>query len=351
MAKSFPLLGFDIGGTKVAACLGDSDGNIITSRRIDNRERDPQQVLAEMVSTGKTLLAESGIDKNLLKAVGIGSPAPMDIPNGLILGPPNMKKWQNVAVRDYIAEQFQVPAYFDNDANAGALAEWFFGAGKGHENMLYLTMSTGIGGGIIANGHLLHGKSFLAGETGHIVLDVNGPLCNCGMKGCYEAFCGGRAIAQRLQRELADQPDHPIIKFAGGNLKDVDLLALEKAVRAGNSYAEKIWDEMCFRNAQAIGIFINTLNPGKIVLGTLAWAAGELFMEPLMKYLPQFCWPEMLEACEISVSALGREIGEYSGICVALNALYEQNEWQLPWSDILTRHPNPDSKHVRPQEI
>lgn len=330
MADKKYILGFDIGGTKIAACLGTDKGELLGHKRINNKDRSPDAVLPEMVEAGTQLIKNAGLGMNDLSAIGMGAPGPMDIPAGTI-SPTNMKKWNDVPVKSYIADHFKVETYFDNDANAGALAEWIFGSGQGVDNMLYLTLSTGIGGGIIANGHLVQGHTFLAGECGHITLDLNGPECNCGMRGCYEAFCGGKALAQRMQKELAGQPNHKIIQYAGGKLENVDLVALEKAVKDGDEYAVALWDEMCLRNAQAIGIYLNVFNPAKIVLGTLAWAAGDLFMDPVRKYLPAYCWKQTLEACELTVSALGREIGEYSGIAIALNSLYEQGRWQLPW--------------------
>ncbi len=330
MSNTFPVLGFDIGGTKVAVCLGKSDGTIISHGRVDNNDRHPDEVLPEIVKVGKQLIADAGMTEKDIVALGIGSPAPHDIPNGLITTPTNMKKWVNVPIRDYLKDHFGIEAYMENDANAGALAEWFFGAGKKCKNMMYLTMSTGIGGGIIVNGHLLQGTSFLAGEAGHFSIDPNGPLCNCGMKGCYEAFCGGRAIANRLKKELADQPESEIVKQAG-SVDNIDMIAVENAVRAGDKFACDLWDDMMRHNAQAIGGYINLLNPEMIVLGTLAWAAGDLFMEPLMKYLPDYCWEVPLRDCKIMPSVLQRKIGEYAGLSVALNALYEQGRFE-PWA-------------------
>lgn len=327
---AFPVLGFDIGGTKIAVCVGTSDGKILASGRVDNKERTPDAVLPELVATGKRLIEEAGLKAKDIVALGIGSPAPHDIPRGMITTPTNMKSWVNVPIRDYLAEHFGTEAYMENDANAGALAEWFFGAGKKCRNMLYLTMSTGIGGGIINNGRLVQGHDYLAGECGHFVIDLNGPLCNCGLRGCYEAFCGGRALANRMQRELAGQPEHPIVKYAKGKYEEIDMICLEKAVRDGDAYAVKLWEEMCLRNAQAIGSFINIFNPDMIVLGTLAWAAGDLFMEPMLKDLPRFCWDVQLKGCRIIPSVLKRQIGEYAGISVALNALFEQGRFQ-PW--------------------
>ena len=144
MHESFPVLGFDIGGTKIAICLGTSDGKILGSERITSKGKGPAEVLPELVSIGRKLLKDAAIPPGKLKAIGISAPAPMDILKGTI-SPTNMKKWVDVPVRDYLAEAFGVPAYFDNDANAGALAEWIFGAGKGSKDMIYLTLSTGAG--------------------------------------------------------------------------------------------------------------------------------------------------------------------------------------------------------------
>lgn len=328
MSYVFPVLGFDVGGTKIAVCLANSDGEILGSRRIQSRGRGPDDALSEMVEVGSELLRDAGIRREHLRAVGVGAPAPMDIPNGLLLAPTNMKNWIDVPIRDHFAEAFQVETFFDNDANAGALAEWFFGAGRGCLDLIYLTMSTGIGGGLVVNGHLVHGKGFLAGEMGHVTLDVNGPECPCGMRGCYEAFCGGVAVAKRLREAFADRLDHSIVKAAGGAVEDLDMIALAKAVKEGDPDAKTFWDGLAARHAQAIGGFINIFNPELIVLGTMAWANGALFMDPLMERLPDYCWKETLANCRVVPSELKKNIGEYSGVCVALNELYERGQWE-----------------------
>ncbi|MBP5531828.1 MAG: ROK family protein, partial [Lentisphaeria bacterium] len=189
------------------------------------------------------------------------------------------------------------------------------------------TMSTGIGGGIVANGQLVRGgNSLSAGEMGHICLDPDGRKCNCGQRGCYETFCGGRAVADRMREELAGKPGSRIVQLAGGDMAKIDMRTLEQAVREGDGYALKLWDEMAFRNAQAIGMFINIFNPEKIVLGTLAWAVGKLYTDPIMEYLPRFSWPQMRRDCEIVCSELRRDIGSYAGIAAAMNHLHEHPE-------------------------
>ncbi|MBE6369719.1 MAG: ROK family protein [Lentisphaerae bacterium] len=325
MRKKAYLLGFDIGGTKIGIGLGTAEGEILQSRRIDNQNTNPDKVLPQLAEIARQEMAAANLSSSDILAFGISTPSPADIPNGVITNPPNNPYWRNVPIKKYLEEALSIRGCFDNDANCAALAEWYFGAGKGCKNMIYLTMSTGIGAGIIADGRLLQGTTFLAGEIGHAVIKPNGRRCNCGLKGCYEAYAGGRALAQRMQEELTGQTNHAMLDFAtDGKVENLDLLSLEKAARAGVDYAVKLWDEMCLCNAQAYGMLMNIFNPEKIVLGTIAYAAGDFFMDPVKKYLPDFAWPETLAACDVVPSQLKREIGSYAGIAGALYELEKE---------------------------
>ena len=324
MAEECILLGFDVGGTKIGIGLGTESGKILGSTRISNVDTYPEDILPKMVSESKRLVAEAGLEITDAAAFGISVPFPADAVNGIMTAPTNNKKWRNVPILSYLKEQLGIPGCFENDANCAALAEWFFGAGKDCQNFIYLTQSTGIGAGIIAAGHLVRGGGALsAGECGHICVELDGRQCNCGLKGCYEAYAGGRAIANRVREELADNPDTAILKFADNDPEKIDMIAVEKAVRANDPYACALWEEMSLRNAQAMGMFINIFNPEKIILGTLAWAVGDLYTDPIKKHLPRFCWAEPMAKCEIVPSALRRDIGSYAGIAAALNYLKE----------------------------
>ncbi len=322
MSKINYLLGFDIGGTKIGIGLGTADGKILQSQAISNKDTDPAVILPQLAEIAQEQIKAAGLSNSNILAFGISTPSPADIPNGIITAPPNNKFWRNVPIKKYLEEKLNIRGFFENDANCAALAEWYFGAGKGCQNMIYLTLSTGIGAGIIAEGELIRGKTFLAGEIGHSVLVPYGRQCNCGLKGCYEAYAGGRAIAQRMQEELAGQTNHPMLQYCKENLlENIDMLSLEKAARDGVGYAVKLWDEMCLRDAQAFGMLMNIFNPEKIVLGTIAYAAGDFFFDPVKKYLPDFAWKETLEACEVVPSMLKRAIGSYAGIAGALYGL------------------------------
>ena len=325
MSQEKMVLGFDVGGTKIGIGLGGADGRLAGKARIENLNTYPEEVLPKMVSEAKRLVAEVGLSMADVAAFGISAPFPADPANGIMTAPPNNRHWKNVPILAYLREQLGIDGCFENDANCGALAEWFFGAGRGCTDFIYLTMSTGIGGGIIAANHLIRGgRALSAGELGHICIELDGRQCNCGMKGCYEAYSGGRALAQRMQEELRDNPESMIVQLVDGKLEEIDMIVLEKAVRAGDSYAVALWDEMSLRSAQAFGLYINVFNPQKLVLGTLAWAVGDLYTDPIKKYLPQFCWKEPLEACEIVPSELRRDIGYYAGVAAALNFLKEK---------------------------
>lgn len=318
------MIGFDIGGTKIGIGLGDCSGKLLGTVRRDNRNTDPAEVLPWMAKEAKRLVSEAGLKMSDIAAFGISAPFPADASRGIMTKPTNNPLWRDVPILDYLRNELGIPGCFENDANCGALAEWFFGAGRNCRDFIYLTLSTGIGGGIIAANNLVRGgKALSAGELGHICLQLDGRLCSCGMRGCYEAYCGGVAIANRMRAEIKDHPESILNELSDGDPAKLDMLLLEKAFRAGDVYAQSIWEEMSLRNAQAFGLFINSFNPEKLVLGTLAWAIGDIYTEPIMRHLDKFCWKEPREACQIVSSELKREISSYAGIAAAMNYLKE----------------------------
>ena len=317
------VIGYDIGGTKIAVCIADETGRILADERLKTGATRPyKDVLPEMIATGRRLVGEVGLSMTDLKGCGICAPGPLDIPNGLMLKSPNMP-WDRAPLRDDLKEGLGVPAFLENDANAGVLAEYFFGSARDRQNVLYLTMSTGIGGGVIAEGRLLRGATAVGAELGHIVLDSNGPLCGCGLRGCLEAFCGGRNVALRLQHMLRDYPEHAMMALpeVNGRLDKLGYPSLRAAVRNEIPLALEMWDEIAFRLAQGIGTLLHIFNPEIVVLGTVAYYSGELLLEPVRTYLPRFAWPDMRDPCTVAVTALGDRIGELSGVSVALYEL------------------------------
>lgn len=322
------VLGIDIGGTKIAVCLANDAGEILASGRFPSTATY-EEALTKIAALAKELLAQKGMGIADVAACGISAPGPLDIPNGMLLRSPNMPWGDRMPIQKDLTDALGIDAILENDANAGALAEWFFGCGKGKKNLIYMTMSTGVGGGVIADGHLLHGCAGNAGELGHIILDIHGPECNCGMRGCLEAYAGGKAIQQRMQAALKDHPGHAFFRLpcVDGKVENLGFKALLEGVKENIPLALEWWDEYCTRLAQGLGAIASSFNPEVIVLGTTAYYAGDLLMDPLRKLVPRFMWKDFYSTVTIRTSALGLRIGELAGVSVAFNALLEKGVW------------------------
>ncbi len=314
------VLGIDIGGSKIALCLTDFSGVVLASARIAMAPYCA--VLPELIALVDKLLAEGGWTREDLCGCGICAPGPLDMAGGRIMKSPNMS-WDAVPIRADLQQALGMPVFLENDANAGVLAEWFFGCARGKQDVIYLTMSTGVGGGIVSGGRLITGKTGIGGELGHVILDLNGPLCGCGQRGCLEAYCGGRNVALRLQEALRQRPEHAIFRLpeVDGKIENLNFQAVREGAKAGIPLALAMWDEICLRLAQGLGIYLNTFNPEQIILGTAAYYAGDFLLQPVLSYLPRFAWADFRNCCEIRVSELGLKVAELAGASVALNGL------------------------------
>lgn len=316
------LAGIDIGGTKICVCLGNETGKIYASKRIPTQPlggwKNGLRAAAQLI---QELAQEEGIGIEEIEAIGISSPGPISTKLGKMLKPPNLPGWENAELVRYFQETFHKPVKMNNDANAAALAEYEFGSSKGTPNLVYLTCSTGMGGGAIVNGELLQGISDTAAEVGHFVLDIRGPDCPCGQKGCFETYCGGASLAKKMREEIAiGKIDTQIMKEAHGNLEQVDAGCLIAAVKKKDPYALRIWDEFILRLAQGIGVVLMNFNPEAIILGTIAIHSGATLLDPLKKQLPHFAWKENVSSCRIEASTLGDQISELSGLALAHQA-------------------------------
>ena len=317
------LLGIDIGGTKTAVCVGNEKGEIAASQRISMRGREPFEAYAQrLAELCPAVLREAGLAAQEVEAVGISAPGPMDLKRGILIAPPNNPGWRDVPIVATVAKALSRPVYFNNDANACALAEMYFGSHKGKRNLVYLTFSTGMGGGIIVNGELVQGATDTGGEVGHQVLDPNGPVCGCGQRGCWEAYVGGRMVAERLKARLRDgRVKTRILEMAGGDVEKITMRLLEDAVREKDPVALEEWDQLLERLAQGLGNLIMVLNPDVVVLGTVAIHARDLVMPPLHEKLKKYAWKWPLAACEVVPSALGGKIGDLAALAVAITGL------------------------------
>lgn len=314
------LLGIDIGGTKTAVCVGTAEGHILASRRMPSPTGDYlEEYFKELGDLCRLILSVAELDEgNPLTAVGISAPGPLDCKRGVLLAPPNNPGWSEVPVVERLAPLFDVPLFINNDANAAAMAEIYYGEYKAVRNLIYLTASTGMGAGIIVNGTLLQGITDSGGEVGHQVLDPDGPPCPCGKRGCWELYVGGKSVADRVRTQILEKGIQTlIVEKAGGSPFNIDHKAITSAARAGDAFALEIWDDFIERLAQGVGNLIQVFNPEVVVLGTMAIHEGDFLIDPLREKLTKYVWKWPLDACLVAPSSLGKRAGELSALAVA----------------------------------
>jgi glucokinase len=317
------LLGIDIGGTKTSVCAGTETGEILASRRLPTQsDAGPEAWLPRTVTQIHDVLREAHLLPKDIDAVGIASPGPMSVSRGLMLAPPNMPGWVDVPVLQWIRDALERPTFINNDANACGEAEFLFGSCRGTRNLVYLTMSTGIGAGIIVDGRILQGANDMGGEVGHHVLDPKGPPCPCGQRGCFEIYCGGLNVANRLRERIArEKKRYGVLDEAGGNPAKIDFKCLVAAVRKRDALALEFWDEYLEHLAQGIGTILMIANPEVVIMGTIAIHAGDLIIDPVRKRLSKYAWKAVVEPCRIIPSALEGKIGDLSALAVAIAGL------------------------------
>jgi len=314
------LLGLDIGGTKTAFVLTNTRGELLArSRQSTELSGDPRRDVAAMSAGALALLSEAGAVRGDLIGAGAAVPGPFDPAAGVLLQPPNLRGWDAVPVGDWLSEAFGCRVALENDANAAALAEHRFGAGQGCDDLVYLTMSTGVGAGIVANGQILRGAGAAAGELGHVPVEWPGETCGCGMSGCLEAYVGGNCLTRRLVR--CTPADSEVARLAGGT-QSVTPVHWIQAAHAGCPFALQEIERFNRYLARGIVQIAFALDPGRIVLGTICVAAGEaLCFEPLRRQVRARLWPALAERLEIVPAALGDELPYRAAVCAALRSL------------------------------
>ncbi len=316
------LLGIDIGGTKTLVALGDETGALRASERMPTQSSDSMDTyFGRLFELCERVLAGTSTDIKDVDAIGISAPGPLNTKKGILITPPNNPGWRDVPVVQRISERFDRPVCFDNDANAAVLAEYLFGDYKGTSNMVYLTCSTGMGGGIIANGCLVQGVNDMGGEVGHMKLSLKGPKCGCGQEGCFEAYCGGRNFAERTKKAINDEAVDTLIVKLAGSVDAVTAVHIARGAREGDAFAVEVWHEFIDRLAQGIANVIQVLNPKIILLGTIAIKEGPFLMDPLMERLKKYAWDWPLSVCTIMPNTLVDRLSPLCGIAVAVEGL------------------------------
>ena len=312
------VLGFDIGGTKCAVITAEVSGGDI---RLLKKEKCPTDLsVSPEKMIEKLVLMADGILERDPDAIGISCGGPLDSKKGIIMSPPNLTGWDNVAIVDIIGAHYSVRPKLQNDANACALAEWRFGAGRGCENMVFLTFGTGLGAGLILGGRLYEGTNGNAGEVGHIRLAPQGPV-GYGKSGSFEGFCSGGGIAQlglSMAQDARSNGKEPLYFKDGASQKDVSAASVANAARAGDETAQEVYRESGRYLGRGLSVLIDILNPERIVIGSIFARSGDLLWEDAKREIEKEALGVSAACCEVVPAALGENIGDYAAIATAL---------------------------------
>ena len=310
MEKKY-VVGVDLGGTKIYTALLDLEGNIINEKIVETLAEEGEEAVAgRIINTIDSVIA--GVDKDLIKAIGIGSPGPLDAKKGIIIETSNLP-FKNFEIVNVLKERYDLPTYLDNDANVATLAEFMFGAGKGTENMVYITVSTGIGGGAIINGKLYRGNTANALEVGHMTVSKEGPRCGCGNVGCAESFASGTAIGKRAKEAVASKVVTSLKKYNNVTAKEVFIEAAE-----GDAEAKRILDSALYYLGITVGNVMSHLDPEKVVMGGGVINGGDIVLETVKKVVAERCLSVFAENCSIEKAKLGGQAGVLGAAALAI---------------------------------
>ena len=310
-------VGIDLGGTSTRAAVGLRDGTLLSAHKIPTPTAGgPAPVVQAIVEAASAACARAGLTLDDIAAWGVAAPGPVDR-DGTIYDPPNLPGWRTVQLRALLQEQTGKSVTVGNDANVACVAEWRHGAARGANDVVYLTVSTGVGGGIIAGGRLLMGRRGAAGELGHMTVDYHGPACNCGNRGDLESLCSGTAIARMAREEIA-RGRHIAIAATAESITAVDVVA---AAQAGDAVAAEIMERAAVAlGAGAVNI-VNIFNPEVIVIGGGVAQAGPLLFEPVSAAVSRYAMRLAVQDVRIVPAQFGDTAGLVGAVSLAAGVL------------------------------
>lgn len=310
MEKKY-VVGVDLGGTKIYTALVDLEGNIIKEKTVATLANEGEEaVLGRIIDTINYVI--DGTDKELIKSIGIGSPGPLDVKNGIIVETANLP-FKNFAIVKTIRETYELPTYLDNDANVATLGEFMFGAGKGTENMVFITASTGIGGGAVLNSKLFRGSTGNALEVGHTTVATEGPRCGCGNVGCAEALGSGTAIGKRAKEAVLSNVETSLKNYEDVTAKEVFIEAAN-----GDRVAKNILKSSLTYLGIAVANTITNFDPEKVVIGGGVVNGGDIVIDTIRKVVEERCMSTFVANCTVEKAVLGGKAGVLGAAALAI---------------------------------
>ena len=311
-------VGIDLGGTFIKFGLLDEDRRPTEVFQLPTPQgQGIAAVIAQMVAGAEQAIEKAGLTKDDVVGVGIGSPGPLSMSKGFVYETPNIPGMKNVPMRDQISEGLGLPAALENDANAAAFGEFLCGAGKECRNMILLTLGTGLGGGVIVDGKVLHGTHEIGAELGHMMIVPNGRLCGCGQRGCIEQYCSATFMSRAARKTLEETDRASSLRQVLADGGELTSKNVNEARRAGDAFAAEVWDEMTRYLAMGCVSYARILDPDRIVLAGGMTGAGDDLLTPVRTYYKEMHWKLTEPQTSIVVATLGNDAGVIGAAGVA----------------------------------
>jgi glucokinase len=285
MARSDrPVVAVDIGGTKIIAAVFDGEGAMLSRiYYLTLGSEGPNRVIKRLIGAIDKAIEKAGMVGSQIGGIGLAAAGAIDINRGVVADSPNLPRWHNIHIVDKLLDALGRPVFLLNDANAAALAEYRLGAGRGLHNLIYITVSTGIGGGMIINGELYQGTDGSAAEIGHMIIKIGGPVCKCGKRGCFESMASGTAIGKLAQKRLRRGDESIMARLANDKVGDVTAQIVAAAARKGDALAKAVIEESAGYLGIGLANLVNLMNPQMIIIGGGVSKMGDMILSPARK--------------------------------------------------------------------
>ncbi len=303
-------LGIDLGGTNIVAGVVDDHYNIIATAKLKtNAPRPAGEIIDDMATAAETAIESAGLKRSDIDSMGVGSPGAIDPVNGIVCFSNNLE-FYNVPMAEMLKERMGVDFYIENDANAAAYGEFIAGAGRGTNDFIAITLGTGVGGGIIINGKIYAGSNYAGAELGHVVIAMDGEMCNCGRQGCWEAYASATALIRQTKQAMIKYPKTVMWEMCGNDINKVSGITAFNAMRAGDDAGRRVVDKYIEYVAIGISNNINTFQPDVLCVGGGISKEGDTLIEPIKAYVNGENFARnVTKKTEIKVAALGNDAG------------------------------------------
>jgi len=316
------VVGIDLGGSKILTVITNARGDILSrDYRPTPAVEGPETVIQQILKSVDSASDQCGIAIAKLSAIGVGAPGISNPETGVVFTSPHLPGWKNVPLKDIIQSQLGAKTFIINDANAAALAELHFGAGRGARNLIYVTISTGIGGGIIINGELYTGALGTAGEVGHMIIVDNGLPCDCGNTGCWETLASGSALARKAKQRIKEGVPSSIPDYVGGDVEEVTAKVIQTAAEQGDALARELVAEAGYYLGVGLANLINIFNPEVIVIGGGLSNMGDMLLEPAFKVAGERAYKEAYQVVRFALAELGENSGALGAAAFAFREM------------------------------